>query len=59
MKDQFIVKIPDKDDLVIGPFETYEIAEEWHRRSVFRADKAEINLLIGPRPDHEQVIRKY
>lgn len=48
----YVIQINSKDDLLIGPFNSYEQAEEFVEDSVFKHDEWEIRAVVPPRADH-------
>lgn len=51
---KYIIKFPTLDDLCIGPFDTWELANRFAHVSVFlkHGHRFEIYTLVTPRPDH-------
>lgn len=55
---KYAVKLPSKDDLTIGPFETYDDAAVWANGSIFSHEPHEIIAMVEPRPDHRPAVRR-
>lgn len=50
----YAIRLASMDGLLIGPFHTYEAAEDWWRRSIFTPHTPKILLLTPPRKDHQR-----